>query len=205
MSVSNKLTSLANAIRDKSLTEDKLSLEDMVQCINRLTFDVDETKNLLGGLNDLRNAPWGNDYPYQVGRIDDSNDSPMYAWRTPGQHEQYLRQTIKNAKLNTLYVWKFYARADKNGDKVHSELCGGGGKKDFSLTSQWKLCISFGMLTYTNKPFDLYIGSVSTNEGNVSMTMPVLTELKIGGMLNPVLSAIKHMVAPLMGGVAYVA
>lgn len=28
---------------------------------------------------------------------------------------------------------------------------------------------------------------------------------KIGGVLNPVLSAIKHMVAPLMGGVAYVA
>lgn len=203
MSLNEKMTKLANVIRNKSLTNGKLGFEDMIKYTNSLTLDIDETKNMLRDTDNFGlNTAWKNSLFAQVDR--DNETSPLYTWRTPEQHAHYLSQEIKDAKFNTQYVWKFYARADQIGDKVHTELWGGGGSKDFTLTNQWKLCITSGMLTFTNKPKNIYFGSVATNKGKVSMTMPVLVEYKLGGVINLVISAFKRIAIPLMGGVSYV-
>lgn len=179
MSLNETITKLANVIRNKSLTNSKLGFEDMIKYTNSLTLNIDETKNMLRDTDNFGpNTAWQNNLYEQVGR--DSENSPLYAWRTPSQYGNYLNQEIEGAEYNTMYVWKFYARADQVGDKFHTELWGGGGSKDFVLTNQWKLCISAGMLTFAN-PKRIYLGSVATNKGKVSMTMPVLVEYKLGG------------------------
>lgn len=180
MSLNKTITELANVIRNKSLTNSKLGFEDMIKYTNSLTLDIDETKNMLRDADNFGpNTAWQNNLYEQVGK--DSENSPLYMWRTPSQSKNYLSQEIKGAEYNTMYVWRFYARADNAGDKFHAELWGGGGSKDFTLTNQWKLCISAGMLTFTGELKQIYLGSVATNKGNVSMTMPVLVEYKLGG------------------------
>lgn len=202
MSLNETITKLANVIRNKSLTNSKLGFEDMIKYTNSLTLDIDETKNMLRDAYDFGpNTAWQNNLYEQVGR----ENSSSYIWRTPSQCINYLSQEIEGAEYNTMYVWKFYARADQTGDKFHTELWGGEGSKNFTLTNQWKLCISAGMLTFANKPKRIYLGSVATNKGNVSMTMPVLVKYKLGGVINLAISTFKRIVIPLMGGVSYVA
>lgn len=180
MSLNETMTKLANVIRNKSLTNSKLGFEDMIKYTNSLTLNIDETKNMLRDTDNFGlNTAWHNNLDEQVGR--DGENSLLYMWRTPSQYGNYLNQEIEGAEYNTMYVWKFYARADQAGDKFHTELWGGGGSKDFTLTNQWKLCISAGMLTFADSPKRIYLGSVATNKGNVSMTMPVLVEYKLGG------------------------
>ena len=183
MSIQSELTTLANSIRTKNFlpSSNKLTIDDINKYMNRLELSIDETKNMLRDTDNFGlNTAWKNSLFAQVGR--DNENSPLYTWRTPEQHAHYLSQEIKGAKFNTPYVWKFYARADQIGDKFHTELWGGGGSKDFTLTNQWKLCITSGMFTFTNKTKTIYFGSVATNKGNVSITLPVLTEyIPLGG------------------------
>lgn len=194
MSLNKTITELANVIRNKSLTNSKLGFEDMIKYTNSLTLDIDETKNMLRDAYDFGlNTAWSNSLFAQVGR--DSENSPLYMWRTPSQHGNYLTQEIEGAECNTMYVWKFYARADQAGDKFHTELWGGGGSRDFTLTNQWKLCISAGMLAFADKPKRIYLGSVATNKGNVSMAMPVLVKYKLGG----VVKALPSVLLPVRG------
>lgn len=177
MSIQSELTTLANSIRTKNFlpSSNKLTIDDINKYMNRLELSIDETKNMLRDSDNFRaNTAWFNNHPEQIGR--DNEYSPLYFWRTPSQYGDYLSQEIKDAKLNTQYVWKFYARADQEGDRVHTELWGGGGSNNFTLTNQWKLCIASGLLTFTNKPKSIYFGSLATNKGNVSITLPVLTE-----------------------------
>lgn len=183
MSIQSELTTLANSIRSKNFlpSSNKLTIDDINKYMNRLELSIDETKNMLRDTDNFGlNTAWNNSLYAQVGR--DSENSPLYTWRTPSQHASYLSQEIEGAEYNTMYVWKFYARADQVGDKFHTELWGGGGSKDFTLINQWKLCISAGMLTFADKPKRIYLGSVATNKGNVSVTLPVLTEyIPLGG------------------------
>lgn len=177
MSIQSELTTLANSIRTKNFfpSSNKLTIADINKYMNRLELSIDETKNMLRDTDNFGlNTAWKNSLFAQVGR--DSENSPLYTWRTPEQHAHYLSQEIKDAKYNTMYVWKFYARADQEGDRVHTELWGGGGSSNFTLTNQWKLCITSGLLTFTDKPKSIYFGSLATNKGNVSITLPVLTE-----------------------------
>lgn len=178
MSFNGTMTKLADTIRSKTLTSGGLSLEDMIKHINCLTLDIDETKNMLRDAYDFGpNTAWQNKLYEQIGR----ENSYSYMWRTPSQSTNYLSQEIEGAEYNIMYVWRFYAKADNAGDKFHTELWGGGGRKDFTLTNQWKLCISAGMLTFTNNPKIIYLGSVASNKGNISMTMPVLVKYELGG------------------------
>lgn len=181
MSFNGTMTKLADAIRSKTLTSGGLSLEDMIKHINSLTLDIDETKNMLRDTNDFgADSAWHNPLSKQVG----SENSYSYAWRTPQQSTSYLNQEIKGAEYFTMYVWKIYAKADQAGDKLHTELWGGGGSKNFTLTTQWKSYISVGQLTNTQNPKSIYWGSVASNKGNISMTLPVLVKYELAG-LNP--------------------
>ncbi len=179
MSFNGTMTKLADTIRNKTLTSGGLSLEDMIKHINCLTLDIDKTKNMLRDTNNFgAESAWHNPLSEQVG----SENSYSYVWRTPSQSTNYLFQEIEGAEYNIMYVWKIYAKADQAGDKLHTELWGGGGRKNFTLTTQWKPYISAGMLTNTQKPKSIYWGSVASNKGNISMTLPVLVKYELAGL-----------------------
>lgn len=178
MSVTEKLTGLANAIRAKSLTQDKMGLDDMTDKISNLVLDVDETKNMLVAPNDFNDSAWSKPDEGQVGR--DGANKPLYAWINASQLGKFVSQAVVDAKTDTLYVWKFYARANHPGDKIHTELFGGGGYRDFPLDNHWKPCFSTGSFKSGDQTA-IYFGQVKGNQGAVSVTMPVFTEFKVGG------------------------
>ena len=178
MSVSEKMISLADAIRDKSLTQDKMGLDDMTDKIGNLTLNIDETQNMLSAPNDFNNTAWSKPAEGQVGQ--DGANGPLYAWIKASQLGKFVSQVVVGAKTDNLYVWKFYARADHPGDKIHTELFGGSGYHDFSLNNRWRLCLSAGKFNNASQTA-IYFGQVSGNKGAVSVTMPVFTEFKLGG------------------------
>ena len=69
------------------------------------------------------------------------------------------------------YTWEFWARAENNGDMVHTELWGGGGHADIPLTTDWKKYQSQG------KPKQyqaLYFWGLDSNKGSVYVKLPYL-------------------------------
>lgn len=67
-------------------------------------------------------------------------------------------------------TWTVYARADNNGDKLHTELWGGGGLTDQPLTTEWKRYKFAGDHADTYNSF--YLWGVNTNKGNIYVALP---------------------------------
>ena len=67
-------------------------------------------------------------------------------------------------------TWTVYARADNNGDKLHTELWGGGGLTDQPLTTEWKRYKFTGDRADTYNSF--YLWGVNTNKGNIYVALP---------------------------------
>ena len=67
-------------------------------------------------------------------------------------------------------TWTVYARADNNGDKLHTELWGGGGLTDQPLTTEWKRYKFAGDHADTYNIF--YLWGVNTNKGNIYVALP---------------------------------
>lgn len=67
-------------------------------------------------------------------------------------------------------TWTVYARADNNGDKLHTELWGGGGLTDRPLTTEWKRYKFAGDHADTYNSF--YLWGVNTNKGNIYVALP---------------------------------
>lgn len=177
MLISDKLKGLADVVRSKYYISDKLSIDEMASRVNNLTIDIDETSNMLKSPYDF-NSGW-------IGVHHISSESGInYIWSTPS--EELILQTIDNAEVNTNYVWSFYARADKAGDKVHTELFGGSGYKDFTLSNKWQRFISIGYFTSLGHP-NVYFGSLHSNFGNISIALPVFTKLNMGGVVRAIL------------------
>ncbi|WP_239879270.1 phage specificity protein [Limosilactobacillus reuteri] len=73
---------------------------------------------------------------------------------------------------NQLVSWTVYARADNNGDKLHTELWGGGGSTDQSLTTEWKKYKFTG--TPNANHHDFYFWGVQGNKGNINVALPMM-------------------------------
>ena len=86
------------------------------------------------------------------------------------QHQTYVAPFNVNA-TNT-YTWTFWARADNAGDTIHTELWGGGGVADISLTTNWKKYQSQG--NFKSSYQWLYFWGNSSNKGNVYVKLPCL-------------------------------
>lgn len=70
------------------------------------------------------------------------------------------------------YAWSFWARADNDGDKIHNELWGGVGSKDFKLATTWRFYSSSGI----GREYPMfYFWGLDSNKGNVYVKIPYLT------------------------------
>lgn len=178
MSAIDKLVNLANAIREKSFTSDKMSLDDMVSRISEsLEPSINETHNLLYSPNDFTDPHWSNDLKKQVGQ--DAALGPHYFWRAPDQ--PLLLQAVEGSKLGDVYIWKFYAKADQAGDKAHTELFGRVGAGNYTLSTDWEPCYSYATVSSIPPAIGkevVYFGGVAQNRGKVYIASPVLVKIK---------------------------
>lgn len=196
MSLNNKMLGLANSIRSKSLIDDKMSIDDMIMIVNsKLEPLIDDTANVLYPVGNLRNENgnhWVNSYINQVGQ--DNEKSPVYTWRTPSQSNDYLLQLIDGVKAGDTFISRFYARADSLGDKVHFEMFGGAGSKDYVLSNYWTPCYSIAKIIRLNadNKSAVYYGSLKSNAGNISICLPTLVKLR-GGAVNAFLKSLSNL------------
>lgn len=71
---------------------------------------------------------------------------------------------------NQPVTWTVYAKADNAGDKLHTELWGGGGLTEQPLTTEWKV-YKFTGHRVTNHP-DFYLWGCIGNKGNIYVALP---------------------------------
>lgn len=67
-------------------------------------------------------------------------------------------------------TWTIYAKADVAGDKLHTELWGGGGYTDQPLTTKWQRYKFAGNHADSNHSF--YLWGVNSNKGKVYVALP---------------------------------
>ncbi|OTA88456.1 hypothetical protein [Limosilactobacillus reuteri] len=66
--------------------------------------------------------------------------------------------------------WAVYAKADNAGDKLHTELWGGGGFTDQALSTEWKTYKFTGQRDARNH--SLYLWGCQSNKGNIYIALP---------------------------------
>lgn len=67
-------------------------------------------------------------------------------------------------------TWTVYAKADNAGDKLHTELWGGGGYTDQPLTTKWQRYKFAGNHADSNHSF--YLWGVNSNKGKIYVALP---------------------------------
>lgn len=71
---------------------------------------------------------------------------------------------------NQPVTWTVYAKADNVGDKLHTELWGGGGYTDQPLTNNWQTYQFTGQRNTNNHT--LYLWGCQGNKGNIYVALP---------------------------------
>lgn len=80
-------------------------------------------------------------------------------------------------------TWTVYAKSDNNGDKLHTELWGGGGFTNQPLTTEWKKYQFSGQRDSRNHGF--YFWGCSNNKGNIYISLPFATVGNKSGTWGP--------------------
>ena len=83
-----------------------------------------------------------------------------------------LESASDSGPSNQNLTWTVLARADNAGDKLHTELWGGGGFTDQPLTTEWKKYRFTGRQNQNNKSF--YLWGCQGNKGNINVALPML-------------------------------
>ena len=172
MSIQSELTLLSNCIRDKYFTNNKLSIHDMAVLVTELYPSINEMQNEFTDPLNL-STNWIGESAKPVTK---DHDYAVYSF---SPKSIYLYQTISNAELNVLYAWSVYAKADTQGDILHTEMFGGRGYKDCTLSTDWKIYYSWGSFGNANNK-NIYFAGVSSNKGLVYIANPVLVKLPMG-------------------------
>ncbi|CUR42374.1 FIG00750285: hypothetical protein [Limosilactobacillus reuteri] len=89
-----------------------------------------------------------------------------------------------------LVTWVVYARAENAGDKMHTELWGGGGCTDQSLTTKWQT-YKFSGHRNIDHP-DFYLWGCVGNKGNIYVALPFAVVGNTIGTWGPNASDINH-------------
>lgn len=71
---------------------------------------------------------------------------------------------------NQPVTWTVYAKADNAGDKLHTELWGGGGYTDQPLTNNWQVYQFTGQRNVDHP--DFYLWGCQGNKGNIYVALP---------------------------------
>ena len=83
-----------------------------------------------------------------------------------------LESASDSGPSNQNLTWTVLARADNAGDKLHTELWGGGGLTEQPLTTEWKKYRFTGRQNQNNKSF--YLWGCQGNKGNINVALPML-------------------------------
>lgn len=181
--VSNNYTGLqtqinqtATAIRSE-LTDSTSGLQNQITATaNGLDLTI---KNLVvGGGNLLHNSDTFDGWSINgTVKIDDS----MYlngkiAVLTPGNgtSNELLASSFDGPLTDETATWVIYAKADNAGDKLHTELFGGGGLTNQSLTTEWQ---KYKFTGHRDKRLkQLHFWGLAENQGNIYIALPILSE-----------------------------
>ena len=181
--VSNNYTGLqtqinqtAAAIRSE-LTDSTSGLQNQITATaNGLDLTI---KNLVvGGGNLLHNSDTFDGWSITgTVKIDDS----MYlngkiAVLTPGNgtSNELMASSFDGPLTDETATWVIYAKADNAGDKLHTELFGGGGLTNQSLTTEWQ---KYKFTGHRDKRLkQLHFWGLAENQGNIYIALPILSE-----------------------------
>lgn len=86
--------------------------------------------------------------------------------------------------------WAVYAKADNAGDKLHTELWGGGGFTDQPLTTEWQVYKFTGQRDARDHSF--YLWGCQGNKGNIYIALPFAVVGNAIGTWGPNASDIDH-------------
>ena len=86
--------------------------------------------------------------------------------------------------------WAVYAKADNAGDKLHTELWGGGGFADQPLTTEWQVYKFTGQRDA--RDHSLYLWGCQGNKGNIYVALPFAVVGNTIGTWGPNASDIDH-------------
>ena len=102
---------------------------------------------------------------------DSYNGGKVVSLHTDGDDINDVRQPIQ-AMTSQMFTWSVYAKADNAGDKLHTELFGGGGRTDQALTTDWNRYTFQGISDPTK--ITLYFWGPSGNKGDIQIALPKL-------------------------------
>lgn len=101
-----------------------------------------------------------------------------------------LYTTLDGPYDNQPVTWTVYAKADNVGDKLHTELWGGGGHTDQPLTNNWQMYQFTGQRNVAQPYF--YFWGRQGNKGNVYVALPFAVIGNAVGTWGPNSSDINH-------------
>lgn len=101
-----------------------------------------------------------------------------------------LYTTLDGPYDNQPVTWTVYAKADNVGDKLHTELWGGGGHTDQPLTNNWQMYQFTGQRNVAQPYF--YFWGRQGNKGNVYVALPFAVIGNAVGTWGPNASDINH-------------
>ncbi len=91
-------------------------------------------------------------------------------FNSPGSGTNALNTDLDGPYDNQPVTWTVYAKADNAGDKLHTELYGGGGFNNQSLTTEWQVYKFTGQRDTRNHGFFLW--GCTGNKGNIYVALP---------------------------------
>ena len=93
---------------------------------------------------------------------------------------------VPQPTVSQTVTWSVYAKATNDGDRLHTELFGGGGLTEQPLTTDWRRYTFTGAFSPTKRT--LYFWGVGGNKGDVQIALP---KLEIGTVATPWCPAIE--------------
>lgn len=110
--------------------------------------------------------------------------------KNTGSGVNVLYATLDGPYDNQPISWAVYAKADNAGDKLHTELWGGGGFTDQALSTEWKIYKFTGQRDARNHNF--YLWGCQGNKGNIYIALPFAVVGNAIGTWGPNASDIDH-------------
>lgn len=110
--------------------------------------------------------------------------------KNTGSGANALNTDLDGPYDNQPISWAVYAKADNAGDKLHTELWGGGGTTDQALTTEWQSYKFTGQRDARSHAF--YLWGCVGNKGNVYVALPFAVVGNAIGTWGPNASDIDH-------------
>lgn len=91
-------------------------------------------------------------------------------FNSPGSGVNALNIDLDGPYDNQPVTWTVYAKADNAGDKLHTELWGGGGFTNQALSTEWQIYQFTGQRDARGRGF--YLWGCEGNKGNIYVALP---------------------------------